>query len=121
MLAQIVTDIINHFSDINTLLCACNHGNGMDNAASKDIIKTLKDAAKVTDLQQCGFILSRMCPHSLRARGAMALKLANADIVMIKRHDRWSSETFLICMHEQISSLGHGVSKAMDQPRDFST
>ena len=49
----------------------------------------------------------------------MALKLANMDIVMIKKYGRWSSETFLTHTHEQISSLGHGVSKAMAQPRDF--
>ena len=119
MLAKIVNNIRKHSSDPNTMLCAYKNGNGMGHVASRDISKTLKDAAKATDMQQRGFPISRICPHSLRAGGAMALKLANMDIVMIKKYGRWSSDTFLTYIHEQISSLGHGVSKAMAQPRDF--
>ena len=119
MLAKIVNNIRKHSSDPNTMLCAYKNGNGMGHVASRDISKTLKDAAKATDMQQRGFPTSRICPHSLRAGGAMALKLANMDIVMIKKYGRWSSDTFLTYMHEQISSLGHGVSKAMAQLRDF--
>ena len=58
-------------------------------------------------------------PAFVALGGAMELKLANMDIVMIKKYGRWSSDTFLTYIHEQISSLGHGVSKAMAQPRDF--
>ena len=85
----------------------------MAHVACKDISKTLKDAAKSTDLQQRGFTLSSTCPHSLRAGGTMTLKLANMDILMIKNHNQWSLDMLLTYAHDQISSLGDGISKAM--------
>ena len=114
MLAQIVTDMRKDSSDINTLMCEHKNWNGMDRTASKDMGKTLKDTAKVTNLQQCGFTLSRACPHSSRAGCSIVLKLSNVGIAMIKKCGRWSSGTFLTCMHEQTSSLGRCVSIEMD-------
>ena len=119
MLAQIVTDIRKYFSDPNTMLCAHKNGNGMSHVASKDVNKILKDAARKTSIQKRRFPLSMMCPHSLRAGGAMSLKLANMDIVIIKTYGWWSSDTFLTHIHDQTSPLRHGVSKAMAQPRKF--
>ena len=69
MLAQIVTDIGKHSIDANNFLCACNHGNIMSHVESKDIGKTLKDAAEETNLQQRSFPVPRAHPNSLRARG----------------------------------------------------
>ena len=79
----------------------------------------VRQAVSSLNLQQCGIDIDLVGVHSLRAGGAMALKLASMDIVMTKKHGRWLLETFLKCIHEQMSSLGHGVSKAMAQPRDF--
>ena len=85
----------------------------MDHVASKDISKTLKDAATSTDLQQRGFPLSRTYPHSFQVGGTIALKLANINIIMTKNHDQWSLDMLLKHAHEHILSLGDGVSKAM--------
>ena len=119
MLSQIATDIRKNSTYANTLLCACKDGNGMPHVASRDTSKTLEDPSKSTNLQQRSFTLSKIFPHSLHAGEAMTLKVADMDIVIIKKYGRCSSDTFLTCIHEKISSLRHGVSKKMTIPRDF--
>ena len=46
----------------------------------------------------------------------MALKLENMDIITIKKYGRWSSDTFLAHIHEQILALGVNMSKTMAIP-----
>ena len=60
-----------------------------------------------------GFLLNRIGSHSLRAGGAMALKLNGIDTVLIKKYGRWTSDTFITYIHEQIAHLAAGVSTAM--------
>ena len=56
MLAKIVTDMQKHSNEKRTFLYSCKHGKVMTKIASKDISKTLKNEAKVTDLQKLGFV-----------------------------------------------------------------
>ena len=124
ILSQIVTDMIKHSIDNNTLPCTRKHGRGMSNVASKGICKTLKDAAKARNLQQRGFPVSRTCLHPLCAGSAMSLKLANGHIQMIKKHGWRSSDTSLTHAHDHTCTRAsivtrNGVYKAMDQLHDF--
>ena len=43
----------------------------------------------------------------------MALKLAGCDDTMIRKLGRWSSDTFLIYIRDQIANLTTGVATAM--------
>ena len=54
-------------------------------------------------LDKHGILPSRVGTHSFRAGGAMALKFAGADRDDIKKMGRWSSDTFLIYIHDQIA------------------
>ena len=60
------------------------------------------------DLGKNGIIPERVGTHSLRAGGAMALKFAGADRDDIKKMGRWSSDTFLIYIHDQIAEYSEG-------------
>jgi hypothetical protein len=49
----------------------------------------------------------------------MAMKLNNIDRDTIKKFGRWSSDTFLMYIHEQISAFSAGVSKKMTNNIQF--
>ena len=72
----------------------------MTRMTSKDTSKNLKNEAKVTEQPKQGFLLLRTCPDSLHAGGLLTFKLADVDMLMIKKYGRWSSDTFLTHAHE---------------------
>jgi hypothetical protein len=63
-----------------------------------------------------GYDLKRVGPHSLRASGAMQLKLNGLSDSMIQKLGRWSGRTWLQYLHGQISCLTSGVSARMANP-----
>jgi hypothetical protein len=77
------------------------------------ISTTIKQTVLALGLHQFGFTEQTVSSHSLRAGGAMAMKLNGIDDTIIKKHGRWSSDTFLTYIHTQIGALTAGVSKAM--------
>jgi hypothetical protein len=60
-----------------------------------------------------GYTLNRISSHSLRAGGAMALKLSGASDSTIMRVGRWTSLTYLTYIHTQIGALTSGVAWKM--------
>ena len=57
--------------------------------------------------------------HSLRAGGAMALKLQNYADTTIQKLGRWSSTTWLQYIHTQIAHLVKGVASNMSVDLPF--
>ena len=49
----------------------------------------------------------------------MALKMPGADRDDIKKMGRWSSDTFLIYIHDQIAEFSEGWTKKMATPRSY--
>ena len=49
----------------------------------------------------------------------MALHLNKCDRDTIKKQGRWSSDTFLMYIHDQISAFSKGLSKKMATPISF--
>jgi hypothetical protein len=62
-----------------------------------------------------GFPPKAVSSHSLRAGGAMAMHLNNIDRDKIRKQGRWSSDTFLMYIHEQISTFSAGLSAKMSK------
>jgi hypothetical protein len=118
-LAHVVKDICSFSNDDTEMLCAFKQGSNITHVISNDISCMIKYTAKVIQLPQRGFPLSRLAPHSLRAGGATALAIAGWDDVIIKKYGRWSSSTFLTYIHEQIAQLGRNVSKSMAKKHSF--
>jgi hypothetical protein len=57
--------------------------------------------------------MSRIGTHSLRASGAMALKLQGVSNSTIMKISRWTGLTFLTYIHAQIGALNAGLSQQM--------
>ena len=73
----------------------------------------IRHGAALDNLEAKGYHPSRIGSHSLRAGGAVALKLAGYDDTTICKMGRWSSNTFLIYIRGQIANLTAGVATAM--------
>ncbi len=70
-------------------------------------------AAIDTNLVQQGYTLRRIGTHSLRASGAMALKLNGVADSLIMKIGRWTGLTFLTYIHSQIGALHTGLAQRM--------
>ena len=57
--------------------------------------------------------------HSLRAGGAMAMKLQGVSDTIIVKQGRWSGLTFLVYIHNQIAHLSKGLSQKMCIDMEF--
>jgi hypothetical protein len=80
---------------------------------SSHINTKVKDLVEALGYTSAGYDRRSVSSHSLRAGGAMAMKLNDIDRDTIKKFGRWSSDTFLMYIHEQISAFSAGVSKKM--------
>jgi hypothetical protein len=77
------------------------------------ITTLITHAATDTNLVAQGYNLKRVSTHSLRAPGAMALKLQGVDDSLIMKIGRSMGLTFLTYIHSQISALNTGLATKM--------
>ena len=106
-------------ADPDTLLSTYWDGGGKHQLQPDDMLEAIRVAAIQLKLETQGIPATRLGTHSLRAGGAMALKLAGADRDDIKKFGRWSSDTFLIYIHDQIATYQEGWTDKMAQHHDF--
>ncbi len=66
-----------------------------------------------------GYTLNCISSHSLRAGGAMAVKLGGASDSTIMRVGRWTSLTYLTYIHTQIGALTAGLAWQMSKAFTF--
>jgi hypothetical protein len=84
------------------------------------IIKAgVHNAALQTRLPTKGYPLKQIGTHSLRASGAMALKLNGYGKTEIMKLGRWTSTTFLTYIHSQIAALSAGIATRMTRHIEF--
>jgi hypothetical protein len=69
------------------------------------ITRALQTAARHLRLNRQGIRPSDFSSYSLRAGGATAMHLYNIPDRRIQKMGRWSSDTFLIYIHEQIAAF----------------
>jgi hypothetical protein len=92
-----------------------------------DINTNVKTAIKALGLESTGFTsrlvsshsLRAVSSHFLRASGAMAMKLNGADRNTIRKQGRWSSDTFLMYIHEQIAAFSSVLATQMSKHIPF--
>jgi hypothetical protein len=77
------------------------------------ITLAVRESVVLSGLLNLGYNPTGVSAHSLRASGAMALRLNNVGEDLIKKLGRWSSSTWLTYIHAQISSLTAGLSERM--------
>ena len=81
--------------------------------------KSLRLAVHTLGLHKNGIDADLVGPHSLRAGGAMALKLTGADDTTIMKMGRWSGLTFLQYIHNQIAHISAGLADQMSTRLEF--
>jgi len=85
----------------------------------RDIGMAVRWGAVSDGLLLRGYTIERISSHSLRAGGAMALKLSGSSDSTIMRVGRWTSLTYLTYIHTQIGALTAGVAKLMSTAFTF--
>ena len=86
---------------------------------SKYLLLKIRQTVKDLDLAVSGIDPDLVGVHSLRAGGAMALKLHGVDDSTIMKIGRWTSMTFLMYIHNQIAHISKNLSGKMSQPLPF--
>ncbi len=89
--------------------------------SDRDIGIAVRWGATCDCLLTQGYTLDSISSHSLRAGGAMAIKLSGASDSTIMRVGRWSLLTYLTYIHLQIGALTAGLSKLMATQVRFQT
>jgi hypothetical protein len=87
--------------------------------SDRDITIAVRWGAVNDNLLNQGYTLERVSSHSLRAGGAMALKLAGATTDTIMRMGRWTSNTYMTYIHAQIGALTKGIAWKMSRNHTF--
>ena len=100
-------------------LCDYHDGSTWKQVTSKYITDAVRKGATTLKLETKGIDSDLIGSHSLRAGGAMALKLHGFSEETIKRLGRWTSMTFLMYIHNQIAHLAKDVSKKMSMPLPY--
>ena len=80
---------------------------------AKQIVTRVRSVVAELNLAEHGIDPDLVGAHSLRAGGAMALKLHGFDDTTIMKIGRWTSLTFLQYIHNQIAHLSTDISKTM--------
>ena len=118
-LARRVAHILKNGGNESTLICeACTNGNWAS-VESSHIVALVRIAAKSLKLQVQGIDPDLIGAHSLRAGGAMALKIWGYKDSTIRKFGRWSSDTWQMYIHSQISQLYEGVAQSMSKHIPF--
>ena len=112
-LAYLVHHILSNGGTSSTLLCSYKNTDTWSTITSKDIINCVRQTAIKLDLANHGIDPDLIGAHSLRAGGAMALKLHGFDDTTIMKMGRWTSLTFLQYIHNQIAHLSMDISRKM--------
>lgn len=100
-----------------SLLCT---GDERHHHATASMVRmAIRGAVSATGLSQRGIHPSNVGSHSLRAGGAMAMKLNGCDLITIMKTGRWTSLTFLTYIHNQIAHLGANITHRMARPVPF--
>jgi hypothetical protein len=118
-LAHRVHHILSHGGNTDSLLCQYTQEEETHHVSSKDVIMMLRAAATTLKLQKQAIDPDLIGAHSLRSGGAMALKLHGYDDTTIRKMGRWTSDTFLQYIHNQIAHLSKDISSKMSIPLPF--
>ena len=112
-LAHIVHDVLAHGGTEDSLLCDVKVNNKWVHVESMHMIRAVRATCAALNLQERAIDPDLVGAHSLRAGGAMALKLHGYDDTTIMKMGRWTSLTFLQYIHNQIAHLSKDISRKM--------
>ena len=118
-LARRISHILTNGGTADTPLCMYKETATESTVTPKDMIQLIRASVKRLKLNEAGIDPDIVGVHSLRAGGAMALKLHGESDTTIMKQGRWSGLTFLQYIHNQIGHLSKNLSKKMATPIPF--
>ena len=118
-LAHRVCHILSHGGESDCLLCDYCQNKEWLSVTSARVITMVRLACSNLNLANQGIDIDLVGAHSLRAGGAMALKLHGESDTTMMKMGRWTSLTFLQYIHSQIAHLSKDLSKKMSIPLPF--
>ena len=110
-LARRLSHILNNGGNDDTLICMYKNNENISAVTPADLIQAIRASVRALKLHKAGIDPDIVGVHSLRAGGAMALKLHSESDTTIMKHGRWSGLTFLQYIHNQIGHLSKDLSK----------
>ena len=120
-MARRISQILADGGNGDTLIC--DYKTTLDgpwlSVTANDIISMVRDTVKSLNLHRQGIDPDLVGAHSLRAGGAVALKLHGYSDTTIMKQGRWSGLTFLMYIHNQIAHLSHDLSQKMSTELPF--
>ena len=90
-----------------------------ESITSKHMLTAVRNSVRALKLHENGIDADMVGVHSLRAGGAMALKLQGVADTIIQKQGRWTSMTFLQYIHNQIAHLTKDLSTKMSTNLKF--
>ena len=118
-LAFIVSHILSNGGTEANYICEYHNGTAWHHVSDANIKQAIRKAAQYLNLRAKGIDPDLLGTHSLRAGGAMALKIQGLPDTTIMKIGRWTSLTFLQYIHNQIAHISAGVSAKMSQEIEF--
>jgi len=104
-LAHRVYHILSNGGSDRQLLCDVFQDNAWILVQSSEIVITVRNAAKELKLHDRGINPDMIGAHSLRAGGAMALKIMGYTDSTIRKFGRWTSDTWMMYIHRDLLEL----------------
>ena len=118
-LAHRVHHILSNGGSENLLICNVFINGIWTSITSTNIKARLRAMARKLDLSSVGIDPDLIGSHSLRAGGAMALKLQGEEDTTIQKIGRWSGNTWMDYIHTQIAHLSAGIATKMSKSLPF--
>ena len=118
-LARRIHHILSNGGRETNLICDVWERDTWTSVHSSKIVSAVRMASKALKLHERGIDPDMIGAHSLRAGGAMALKIMGYKDSTIRAFGRWTSDTWLMYIHSQISKLHEGVAQKMSTPINF--
>ena len=120
-LANQIHHILSNGGNTESLICDVFNktNNQWNKVTSNAMLTNIRQAVHDLQLSTTGINPDLIGVHSLRAGGAMALKLQGASDTTIMKMGRWTSLTFLQYIHNQIAHLNKDISKKMSKRITF--
>ena len=117
--ARRVFHILQNNGTSTNCICDVFENNRWTHVTPTHMITNIRTTVRYLDLQNHGIDPDLVGVHSLRAGGAMAMKLQGFNDTTIMKQGRWTSLTFLQYIHNQIAHLSANISSKMSNELTF--
>jgi len=110
-----VLELLRDNAPLDCPICAYqpHHGSKFLYVTNADIVSAVRAAITPTGAAKCGYKPHLVGSHSLWAGGAMALFIQGYDAARIMKMGRWTGQTFMLYIHEQVDILSRGAAEKM--------